>query len=290
MPAPGCIHYPACYNNQAYTIFPAQEGLPAAAYLNTNGQSVEVTDPAALQAVLTGSTPAGCSGPVAAGDICDQLNQFVDPSSDAQPGDTILVKTAEGNCVLKTLPPDCCTETFTLEDPTGKPVLVVVDTQTGDVTYLCADGTEWTNGTPDDLALPEQCCTENFTLEDPATGAPVLVIYDTITGTTTYLNPTGGEWAGDPSTLTNPTSGTTNPPDPTDPCTVTAAGITGEPSGAFIDGCTPVPMPPSGLPADVLDPTLFPEFWRQPFTGGVTGSEVWTVLRDASGALKWDDE
>lgn len=70
---------------------------------------------------------------------------------------------------------------------------------------------------------------------------------------------------------------------------VTSGGLTftGEPSGAFVDGCEVVDL---GLgDVETLFPAAnFPEGWRQLFTNGTTGSENMIVLKDAgTGVNQW---
>lgn len=71
------------------------------------------------------------------------------------------------------------------------------------------------------------------------------------------------------------------------PCDVTAGTYTGTTSGAFVDGCEVIDLAGASDPETVAAAATFPEFWRQTFTNGVTGSEVWTVLNDVNGAPQW---
>lgn len=91
----------------------------------------------------------------------------------------------------------------------------------------------------------------------------------------------------DPGDGTGPTTAVIPAPQP-DPCPFTATnGQTAHQSGAFYDACDVLDLGGAADPEALFPTAGFPEWWRQPFVNGVTGSEAWVVQADTLGVLQW---
>lgn len=109
-----------------------------------------------------------------------------------------------------------------------------------------------------------------------------LVVGSTVVAN--FPNPAAAEtWTSSGTNLAAP------PPfqDVGGPCNYVANGQTATVSGAFYDACQPQDLPGSGDPTDSFDPALYPQNWRQIFTGGATGTQLWIVLSDSLGNNQW---
>ena len=72
------------------------------------------------------------------------------------------------------------------------------------------------------------------------------------------------------------------------PCSVAGpGGATGTQNGVFVDACATAALGGSDPATAGFDPTTFPEWWRQAFTGGTTGAETWIIQLDVLGAKQW---
>ncbi len=99
---------------------------------------------------------------------------------------------------------------------------------------------------------------------------------------------------GDTDTVTHSGTGTDDDPIivtvPTAECSIVGPdGQTGMPSGRFVDACATLDLRGEEPETAGYDPTRYPTFWRQPFTNGVTGSEVWTVVAGPDGQHQWEE-
>ena len=173
-------------------------------------------------------------------------------------------------------------------DPaTGAPVAVVIDPATNSAAYYQIDGTPYTG----DPTLLTDCAAATVTettvvYTEGDTVAYNVTLPDGSTLTAGVAVPSGiivvseeDVTSGAPSSTTSFTT--------IDPCTVTAPTGTGTPAGVFIDACQTLDL--AGLDPETagFPAAGYPEWWRQPFTSGVTGSEVWVVLADTTGANQW---
>jgi len=214
---------------------------------------------------------------------------------------TATITNSNGTTVVVCTDCGCCWTSTLMADANCQPVTVLHNPETGVTQYVNAAGTPITVD-PATLQTPAACAS--------GTGGATSSVVDNGDGTYTHNNGEGVTTVIDPSvdlcpamTALAPIPTTVAPVSvavigddadcylaaaPPLPCTVEGGnGLTGTQSGIFVDGCTIEPMPASGDPEDSFPAAGFPNCWRQAFSGGTSGDEVWVVKNDVTGVPQW---